>query len=213
MRKPKATELLPVPWDKIEPHYRAGIRSLRHIGKEFGVSAAGILLHFRRRGVTRDLQVRIQAQAQAKVEAAALNEALRNGAVNKASEKKIVEANAALVSTVHLSHRNWSGTAIDLVTSMMSELKTTMDAPEVFCQVRDLLAASAEPPAEQLRELAELVSSLPAREKVLRGLLESLQRAIGLQRVAYGLDEKQKAPEERDSFESLRDLAEALAAR
>jgi len=57
------TEKRTIEWDLIEPHYRAGIRSLKDIGKEFGVSDAAIIKRAKRDGWVRDLAAKIQAKA------------------------------------------------------------------------------------------------------------------------------------------------------
>ena len=58
MTSPKfrPSELLPVSWDMIEPLFVFGTRSIRSIGKQFGVSHVAILKHARRMGWTRKLK-------------------------------------------------------------------------------------------------------------------------------------------------------------
>lgn len=58
-----------IEWDLIEPHYRAGIRSLKDIGKEFEVSDAAIVKHAKKVGWVRDTTARsrLKGRAQAGV--------------------------------------------------------------------------------------------------------------------------------------------------
>lgn len=49
-----------IDWDAIESHYRAGIRSLKDMGKEFGCSDAAIIKHFKKLGIERDLGEKIR---------------------------------------------------------------------------------------------------------------------------------------------------------
>lgn len=206
--KPSKADLVPVDWEAMEPHFRAGLLSYKQLGDRFGVTPAGILKHFRKLRITRDLKARIHAKAQEQVNAAAVN-----AEVNKASEASTIAANANLLTSITLGQRHLTDQGVALVRRLMTELDTTMEAPEVFGQVHDLLAAGEDPDPAQLRRLADLVSSLPEREKVARGLVESMNRAIAGQRRVYGMDQEQKSAEDADSFENLRDEAEAMLGR
>lgn len=48
---------------RVEPHYRAGIRSIKAIPAEFGVSRAAIDKHAKKHGWTRDLRPTIQHES------------------------------------------------------------------------------------------------------------------------------------------------------
>ena len=58
-----------IDWEALEIQYRAGIRSLKNIGSEFGVSDAAIIKRAKRDNWSRDLKAKIQARADAKVSA------------------------------------------------------------------------------------------------------------------------------------------------
>lgn len=206
--KPKKADLVPIDWEAIEPHFRAGILSYAQMATRFGVSGAGILKHFRALNITRDLKARIQAKAQEVVNASVVN-----ATVNAATETETISANANLLANITLGQRYWSDKTRDLIGRLIDELNTTMDAPEVFGQVHALLAAGEDPDAAQLNALAKLVSSLPDRERTARGLVESMGRAILLQRRVYGMDSDQKSADDADSFESLRDEAQKMLGR
>ena len=193
-------------WDAIEPHYRAGILTYAQLSAKFNVSAPAILKHFRRANVTRDLQGKIRAKAQDVVNAAEVNKQRRS--VNQiASEAAVVDANASVLAEVAMTQRHWSRKAMEVVTGMLDELERTMEAPEVFAQVHAALAVGEDPDPKVLNALASLVSSLPEREKVARGLIESLHRTINTQRLVFGMDERQKPIEDADSYETLLDAA------
>jgi hypothetical protein len=51
--QPGAREPASIDWGAMEPHYLAGVRSLRDIGKQFGCSAAAILKHAKKHGWAR----------------------------------------------------------------------------------------------------------------------------------------------------------------
>jgi hypothetical protein len=58
-----------VDWNDIEPHYRADLRSLKDIGREFEVADTGIIQHARRENWTRNIKAKVQAGADALVSA------------------------------------------------------------------------------------------------------------------------------------------------
>lgn len=124
-------------WDGVEIQYRCGIRSLKDIGKEFGVSDAGIIKKAKKEGWTRDLTARINAKADAKVSAAAVSKIV---SVEKAAnEQTIVEANAEIQYRIRMSHRKG-----------LSKL----------CAVKETLLAHIESVAVNLDDLGDIVEMM-----------------------------------------------------
>ena len=76
----------------------------------------------------------------------------------------------------------------EIVRRLMTELATTMEQPELYGMVHDALTKPEEPALDALRNMASLVSSLPARTKVAKDLAEALHKCIGMEREAFGLD-------------------------
>lgn len=204
----KQSDLAPVDWEAMEPHFRAGILSYRQLGARFGCAPSAIVKHFDKLGVTRDLRARINAKAQEQVNAAAVN-----AKVNAPSEKDTVDANANLLATVTIGQRGLTDKGVKIISSLLNELELTIDAPETLGQVHDLLAAGEEPDLAQLKRVAELVSSLPERVGLAGRLIESLNRAIMGQRKVYRMDEDQKSADDSDSFENLLDMANGMLGR
>jgi hypothetical protein len=62
--KHKQSELLPVSWDRIEPLFVLGVRSIRSIGKQFGCSHVAILKHAKLAGWTRTLKPNLLKRAE-----------------------------------------------------------------------------------------------------------------------------------------------------
>ena len=77
-----------VDWDALAPHFRAGTRALKDIGRQFYVSDVAILKHAKKEGWTR----KIKAKADAKVAKAAVSKA--DSKTVLATESAVVEANA-----------------------------------------------------------------------------------------------------------------------
>ena len=109
-----------IDWDGVELHYRAGIRTLKDIGTEFGVSDAGILKRAKRDGWVKDLQAKIKAKAAAKVSAAAVSKEV--SAEKRANQNVIVEANAEIVSQADLINRKDVMLALEVSRSQLEEV-------------------------------------------------------------------------------------------
>ena len=89
-----------VNWTAVEADYRAGLKTLRVIGAEHGISAVAVLQHAKKGQWPRDLAPAIKARAEEK-----LNKAALNSRVNKADEKAIVERNSDLLADLQGTHR------------------------------------------------------------------------------------------------------------
>ena len=159
-------------WPAIEIDYRAGVKSLRVLGAEYGISHGAINKRARRDGWPRDLSARIAERTREMVSRAAVS--AEDTAVSRAAEKAVVEANATLQATVILAHRNAIETARALVVSMLGEL----DA------------------AGQARE--EL--SLSSRAGIVDKLSGALSRLVALEREAFGLNRGEVAPDPVDEM-------------
>jgi hypothetical protein len=109
-----------IDWDALEPHYRAGTRSLKDLGKEFGCSDAAIIKHARKEGWTRNLRGKIQAKADAKVSAAAV--AAETGKT-KVTESIRVEVESEVQARVRLSHRTDIQRGKRITNALMTELE------------------------------------------------------------------------------------------
>lgn len=190
-KTPNPSDLKPVDWPAIEPHYRAGIRSLRSLTAQFGVSPTGIVKHFDKLNVRRDLKPRIQAAAEELLLRAALPVTVSadpKTPTQVATENAIVDTNAAVLAHVVVSHRVEIARARRVVGILMAELEDMVERPELFAMVHDALDNPDEPAIEALRNMARLVESLPARVKVMKDLAEAVRILIGLEREAFGLD-------------------------
>jgi hypothetical protein len=92
-----------IDWDAIEPHYRAGIRSLKDIAAEFECSDAGILKQAKKMGWTRNLIGKIKARADAKVTAALVR--AETGEAKPLTEAIAVEIEANVQSRIRIAHQ------------------------------------------------------------------------------------------------------------
>lgn len=151
-----------IDWEKVEAEYRAGIKSLREIGAEFGVSHVAVDKKAKRQGWVRDLSAKIKAKADALVNRAGVNRA-----VNGASENDIVDSNAQAILNVRLSHRANIRKTKCLVERLLDEVD----------------GANTEGEARGSKERL----SIPQRVDCVRKLTDSTKTLIGLEREAWGI--------------------------
>lgn len=199
-----------VDWDLIEPHYRAGIRSLKDIGAEFGASDAAIVKHAKKNGWTRDLKARIQAKADAKVSAAAVSAEV--SAARAANEQTVVEANAELQYRIRMEHRQDIGRTRNLFKALLGEIETATREKNTFDQmldrVRKLVETESDETTKQVfmeqfndlqSHLAKLLS-VGGRIDNTKKLTEILEKLVRLEREAFGIDQSE---EERTGVDAL----------
>ena len=128
----------PADWAAIELEYRAGVKSLEQIGKEFGVTKGRISQVAKRDKWSRDLAIRIKAKADARVNEAALNKGV-NAKSDRLVERDVVEANAEVQYKVRMSHR--TGLA-------------------KLCSVKDKLLEHVSAIADNFKDLAEVIAMI-----------------------------------------------------
>lgn len=192
-----------VQWAEIEPHYRAGIRPLKELGAEYGVSDAGIIKHAKKQGWTRNLLAKVQAKADAMVSAAAVSAEV--SAEKTLTEKVVVEANAELQATIRLGHRKDIAKSRDLFANLMNELELTTANKALFEQLGALLDETSESDSgrvrqDKLNEIYSKVIALPGRVDSAKKLVEMLEKLVRMEREAFGIDKE-------DSTESAIDIA------
>ena len=193
-------------WKQIEADYRAGIKPLRQIAEENGISNVAILKRAKRDDWSRDLSARIQAKADAKV-----SKALVSNQVSKeraANERQIVEANAELQYQIRISHRKHIQRVKTLLMSLLGEAESQSDDRQLYRQLGELLAnADEDGNVDKLNELYKKATSLPQRVTVVKQVTETLATLIKLEREAFSIDKEEKASGGYESL--LRDLAKA----
>lgn len=191
------TEKRTIEWDLIEPHYRAGIRSLKDIGKEFGVSDAAIIKRAKRDGWVRDLAAKIQAKADAKVSVAAVSAEV--SATRAANEQAVVDANADLQFRVRMLQRSDIAKLRALVTSMIAELEATAspegkDAAAALIEMVNEPAENESPEearkrADRMRKMVQVLLSTSDRVDNVKKTVELLERLHRMERQAFGISE------------------------
>lgn len=166
---PNATTKTEPDWIRIEVDYRAGIKPLRVIAAEHGITHGAINKRAKRDDWTRDLNGKIQAKADALVSRAAVStEVSRTKAV---TEKEVIDSNAVNVAAVQIRHRNHIGRTAEMTVKLLDELEE-----------------SSKPVKLEDGKTGPPVVSMAVRAGVLKSLTESLRVTVGLEREAYGIN-------------------------
>jgi hypothetical protein len=113
-----------IDWAAVEMLYRAGIRSLKSIGAECGISDAGIIKRAKQEGWERDLSERIRLKTAAKVSAAMVSGKV--SAAKKATEVQVVEAAASAQTLIIISQQKDIAEARAIVQMLFKELRSAM---------------------------------------------------------------------------------------
>lgn len=176
-------------WERIELDYRAGIKTLRQIADENGITHGAINKRAKRDGWERDLSQKIQAKADALVSRAAVSSQV--SADTKVRERAVIDGNAKAVADVRLGHRKDARRVRQLTNRLMDELEQQTD-PATLAKLQELAAAvvapGEKPGRDRYGELLEAVISLPERSKTLKVLAESLRIVVDIERTAFGMD-------------------------
>jgi len=176
--------------------YRAGVKTFKVLGEEFGISAPRVKQIADAEGWERDLSILIKHKAEAKLNAAALNKTL-NESTRKASEREIVEANATMQAEIIVAHRSDIRRNRELVSKLTAEVEAITNEPGL---IESLENAIGEDVSERQLELFRRIISLPGRIGGVKQLVESLKTLVALEREAFGIDSKKTAGQTLDEF-------------
>ena len=174
-----------IDWECIERDYRAGIRSLREIAAEHGISHQAIKKRAERDSWDRDLGAKIKAKAEALV---AKREVTAQVTVaTKTAEVAVVQANAEAIATVRLSHRSDIRRFKALVVQLLAECEAESGDPSLFVELGEILRQPDDNQQDRLNDAYRKAISLPQRIKGVKELADTLKTLIALEREAWGL--------------------------
>ncbi|MDH2234148.1 hypothetical protein N5K37_29965 [Delftia tsuruhatensis] len=201
-------------WERIELDYRAGIKTLRQIADQHGITEGAIRKRAKRDEWTRDLSGRIQDKAEQLVRKEAVRSEVRKE--RTASEREVVDANARAVADVKLAQRTHIQRASTVAMSLLAELEEQTTNPALFEEIEQVLAGQAKGEAltasarTKLQDGMSKAMSLSSRSSTMRSLAESLRILITLERQAYGMRDGDGGGDEGDK-EFLERLLNARA--
>lgn len=194
-----------VDWERIEPDWRAGIKSVQQMADEYteltgiSVTRGGINKHFKELGVERDLTAKVQSKSRAIVSAAMVS-----GKVSietTATDSQIINTSAIAVATVRIAHRTDINRGRLLVQSLLAEIEKQTDCPELFEKLAELMAGAPENETKEeanvrkvLQESYYKVVGLSGRVDNVKKLVDSLKTLVALERQAFGILDDEPAP-------------------
>ena len=199
-----------IDWESVEIQYRAGIRSLKDIGREFDVSDAAIVKRAKRDGWTRDLKAKIHAKAESKVSESLVSAEV--SAQTRVREREVIDANAAAIADVRLAHRRDIQRTRGITMRLLEELEYQTGAENVFllASLGDMMRSPDEYGRDKLNDLYQAVVSLPGRAKTMKDLAASLVSLIDKERDAFHIGAKTPNGDDgAGSGAGLRDLTDA----
>lgn len=166
-------------WEKIEADYRAGIKTLRQIAAEHGISHVAVAAKAKRNRWERDLAERIRLAADAKVNRAVVTTGLTPG-----NEKEIVEAESEVQARIKLAHRGEIPRKRALINKLFAEVETLTDNKDLAEQMVEALKKGDD---RNLAKAARQVITLPGRIKGASELIAALKTVIDLERKIFGI--------------------------
>lgn len=183
-------------WERIEIDYRAGIKSLREIAGEHGVSHGAVNKRAKRDGWDRDLSAKIRAKADALVSKAEVSTEVSRAKAD--TERETVEANATAIVQIRLAHRSDIRRSRGVVANLLGELEaqTGPEAVELMQRLGELMADPDERGRDRLGEIYQRIIDLPNRSKSAQTLVAALKGVVDLERQAWGMDAEREAPPE-----------------
>lgn len=188
-----------VNWTAIETDYRAGIKPLRQIAEEQGISHVAINKRAKRDGWVRDLGAKIKAKAEEKVTKAAVTKSVTTE--RTVTEKAVVEANAELQYRIRMEHRQDIGRGRKLFQALLAEVESITDWRELFEEIAELYDQSGPDEngrwkTDKANELYRKIISGAGRVDSAKKLTEMLEKLVKLEREAFGIDkgEGQSSP-------------------
>ncbi len=207
----------PVDWEVVEKHYRAGMKSLRTIAEENGITEGAIRKRAKRDKWTRNLEKKIQERAQEKVR----REAVRapGTQLTPKTEQETVEAYSDVVASVDMIQRDDVKAALDISRANLQEIALTVDPAykgkidslakvlEAGIRVKDENKKKNPQPdqadlellLENYYDLADIfallkyTTSIHGRVKLAKEIAASHSVYLPLQRKIFGLDTEKKS--------------------
>lgn len=182
-------------WERIEADYRVGLRSLREIANDHGVTEGAIRKRAKRDGWTRDLTAKVRAKADALVRKELVRSEVRK---ESATERETVEVEAQVQTRIRLAHRADITRMRALVLRLLAECEAEAADPQVFADLGELLRQEG---VDKLNDAYQKAISLPQRIKGVKELAETMKVLIGLEREAYGIGDDGRGG--KGDFESM----------
>lgn len=187
-----------VDWELIEKDFRAGVKTVRQIAEERGVSHTAINKKAKQFSWERDLEKNIQVKAKNKVSRQEVSKVVSTE--TKLSDAQVVEVYSDVVASVDMIQREDLKLAIDNSRSQLKELVGLGDPK--FADALIWLGEQYDesgPTAnggwknDKANELYQYIISLAGRVKMAKEIAASHGVYLPMQRKVFGLDAEKKS--------------------
>ena len=192
-----------VDWELVEKDYRAGIKTVRQIAEERGVSHTAINKKAKQFGWERDLQQKIQTAAKNKVSRKTVSTEVSKE--TKLTDALVVDKYSDIVAEVDQIQREDVGLAINNTRSQLHELVALGDPQfrERLEWLGEIMDESGPGPNgafknDKVNELYRYIISLAGRVKMAKELAATHGVYIPLQRKIFGLDQEKQTTSDVD---------------
>lgn len=182
-------------WEMIAVDYRAGVRTLRQIAGDHGITEAAVRKRAKRDEWPRDLEAKIKAKADDLVRKAAVRKQVRPETV---CEREIVEANAGLRATATIRQQQSMEKYAKVVDALMERLGLVVEERAQFNAAVRLMAEGDPKGADAL----EKATSLPVLASTMDRLAAAAVKLFTFERVVLGIkdDDGSKGGNEIDAL-------------
>lgn len=167
-------------WEGIEQNYRAGIKTLRQIAEEFGVSHVAITKRAKRDDWVRDLSAKIAAAVEEKVTKAEVTKKVTKE--QRVTEQAIVEVNAQSIADKVLEQRSDIKRARSIVQKLWEMVEAELDNAEDFRELGEIMARPDDNGNDKLNDMYHAAIGLPQQIKNAKLLADALKVLIELER-------------------------------
>lgn len=194
-----------IDWERIELDYRAGVKTLRQIADEHGISHVSINKRAKKEEWSRDLTAKINKKAEELVtKKMVTNEVTKEKLV---TEKEIINANALNSANIQITQRKDLSRFHSIANNLFEEVEALTGTANA--EAIEQLSAWMETEGltgEESLVMFNRISSLPNRVKMAKDLADMLAKLIPLERTVYKMD-----VEEKDKSDPLTDLLQTIA--
>lgn len=175
-------------WLIVEKDYRAGIKTLRQIATEHGITHGAINKRAKRDGWDRDLSGKIHAKAESLVSKAAVSSAVSKETL--VTERQIVEANAHAVAHVDLTNRKDVLRGMDVSRQHIEELAALNDPcfRDRLEWLGEIMQAPDDSGKDKAADLYQYIISMSGRIKMAKEVAGAVGVYVPMMRKIYKLD-------------------------
>lgn len=174
-------------WESIEREFRAGVLSIREIGRMFDVSDAGIRKKAKLNDWERDLSNKVAEKVRADLvrdQVRTLTQEERDA--NRQTEREIIDKAAATVVTVVREHRRDISSGRGIVSLLMTQLTDVAGKRSEFEEAIEI--ETDDDKTTQRRNMLMKAVSMPTHAAMMRDLSTAMKNLFALERQAFNIN-------------------------